>query len=261
VDAPGRCVVAESRSSACSGIATIMFAIAALAHIHIRIDGLRWPSGSVVVACLALGFTIGSFWWLNARQGRLKSFEPYTFAVAFTLAGECRLRFPLVFYNTGATSIVVQNMRLSFPKEPNSMPMYWTTTRTRIMPTAEDAPDFPAVFSVPVRSAPQMFIEFGVVFPGVFPKARDYQVRIEVKLGHRRKWRHLLTFPLQAAHITSPDRYITYSNSPHDLSSEVVAEAEAAMEAFARKVQSFDEAMGNAKNQLRAAGESDKATT
>jgi hypothetical protein len=81
-----------------------------------------------------------------------------------------------------------------------------------------------------------MFIEFGRVFPGVLPSARDYQVRIEVKLGHRRKWRHLLTFPLRAAHITSPDHYITYSNSAHDLTEEVIAEAEAALEEFARKV-------------------------
>jgi hypothetical protein len=81
-----------------------------------------------------------------------------------------------------------------------------------------------------------MFIELGRAFPGVSPRARDYQVRIEVKLGHHRKWRHLVTFPLRAAHITSPDRYITYSNSAHDLTEEVVAEAKAAMEEFARKM-------------------------
>jgi pilus assembly protein TadC len=27
---------------------------------------------SLLIACLALAFTIGSFWWLNVRQGRLK---------------------------------------------------------------------------------------------------------------------------------------------------------------------------------------------
>jgi len=214
-----------------------MFAITALAHVHIRIDSLRWPSGSVVISCLALGFTIGAFWVLNARQGRLKSFEPHTFAAGFTLGGEVRLRFPLVLYNTGAKPIVVQNMRLSFPKEVSSEPLHWTTTRIRIKPTSDDGHEFPAVFSVPGRSTLQMFVEFGIVFPGVWPRARDYQVRIEVKLGHRRKWRHLLTFPLRAAHITSPDRYITYSNSAHDLTEEVIAEAKAAMDEFARKVQ------------------------
>jgi hypothetical protein len=146
------------------------------------------------------------------------------------------VRFPLVFYNTGAKPIIIQNMKLSFPKESNSKPLHWTTTRTRMMPTPDDGPDLPAVFSIPGRSALQMFVEFGAVFPGVSPKARDYQARIEVKLGHRRQWRHLLTFPLRAAHITSRDRYITYSNSPHDLTREVISEAEVRMDEFARKV-------------------------
>jgi hypothetical protein len=40
--------------------------ITTVAHIHIRVAG---PWLSIVVASLALLFTIGSFWWLNARQG------------------------------------------------------------------------------------------------------------------------------------------------------------------------------------------------
>jgi hypothetical protein len=129
---PGPTVLWRSPVVRPAPIATIMFEIAALAHIHIRIDGLQWPSAGVVVGCLALGFTIGSFWWLNARQGRQKSVEPRSFAAALTLQGEVRLRFPLV----------VQNMRLSFPKEPGSMPLHWTMTRARIKPTSDDGHEF-----------------------------------------------------------------------------------------------------------------------
>src|SRR6266496_3174530 len=88
--------------------------IAVLAHVHIKVAG---PWASIAVASLALVFTIGSFWWLNARQGRLKSFEPQSFAACRT-PDILRLRFPLVFYNTGAKPIVVQDMRLSFPLSP-----------------------------------------------------------------------------------------------------------------------------------------------
>jgi hypothetical protein len=59
---------------------------------------------SFLIACLALTFTIGSFWWLNARQGRLTSFEPHSFA-AVAIPMQSRVRFPLVLYNTGAKPI------------------------------------------------------------------------------------------------------------------------------------------------------------
>jgi hypothetical protein len=216
---------------------TIVATVSTPAHIHIQIDGLHWPSGTVPVASLALVFTIGSFWWLNGRRGRLKSFEPHSFALGIMPADLVMLlRFPLVFYNTGATPIIIQDMRLTFPKEPHataSLP--WRNTRSQIMPGSDDRGTLPAVFSIPGRTAQQMFIEFGGPFPGVIPKARDYQAVIEVKLGHRRKWKKLISFTIRAAHITSIDHYIAYSNALHDLTPEIIAEAEASLENFARR--------------------------
>lgn len=200
--------------------------ITALAHIHIQIAG---PWLSIAVASLALLFTIGSFWWLNARQGKLKSFEPQSFAACRT-PDTLRLRFPLVLYNTGAKPIIVQDMRLRFSNEPRwRMPLPWTTTRSQLKPASDDSYAFPAVFSVPGRSAQQMFVEFGGSFPKVAPLARDYEVRIEVKVGYSGNWKQLVTFTFRGAHITDPDRYIAYSNSPHDLTEETVRESEAAL--------------------------------
>jgi len=53
-----------------------------------------------------------------------------------------------------------------------------------------------------------------------------------VKVGHRKNWVHLVTFTLRGGHITHPDSYITYSNSPHDLDEKIVRESEAALEAL-----------------------------
>lgn len=198
--------------------------ISAPAHIHIRVAG---PWLSIVVASLALLFTIGSFWWLNARQGRLKSFEPQSFAACRT-PDTLRLLFPLVLYNTGAKPIVVQDLRLRFASEPRwQMPLPWTGTRSGL---AADDHAFPAVLSIPGRSAQQMFVEFGGSFPEVTPLARDYEARIEAKVGHRKNWKRLITFTLRGAHITHPDRYIAYSNSPHDLTEATVKESEAALQ-------------------------------
>src|SRR6266487_3495961 len=120
--------------------------IAVLAHVHIKVAG---PWASIAVASLALLFTVGSFWWLNARQGRLKSFEPHSFAACRT-PDRLRLRFPLVLYNTGAKPIVVQDMQLSFPEEPRwKLPLPWITTRSQLNPTSDEGYDFLAVFSLP----------------------------------------------------------------------------------------------------------------
>jgi hypothetical protein len=166
---------------------------------------------SIFIACLALAFTIGSFWWLHARHGALVSFEPQTFAAAAT-PQQSRVRLPVVLFNTGAIPIVVQDMQLRFPEGQGTI-LPWALTRSQLKPASDDGYVFPAVFSVPGRSTEQMFIEFGGPFAGAVP-AGDCQAQIDVKLGHRDGWDHLLTFTLRASRITDPHRFITYSNRP-----------------------------------------------
>lgn len=207
--------------------------IATPAHVHIQIAG-PWPS--VAIASLALLFTVGSFWWLNARQGRLKSSEPQSFAACRT-PDKLRLLFPLVIYNSGATPIIVQDMQLNFPRNHAGRRLYRGQRHALSSRQLMTGWTFPAVFSIPGRSAQQMFIEFGGPFPDVTPLARDYQIRIEVKVVHRKRWKHLVTFTLRAAHVTHPERYITYSNSAHDLTEETVRESKAALERLTSKLQ------------------------
>ncbi|MFF9640534.1 hypothetical protein [Kitasatospora aureofaciens] len=204
------------------------------------------PAAAIVAGC-ALLFTIGSFWWLNARRGRLQSFEPHTFAGCAT-SSVTLLRIPLVLYNTGAKPIIVQDLQLRFPDEPAfiaSLP--WRTTRNQLKPAPDDGHAFPAVFAVKGRTAEQLFVEFGAPFPGFLPEARDYRVSIEAKLGHRQGWIgfrtdrvELLAFTLRVGHMVSPDAYITYSNSPRDLSAGDVQKANDALEALARKLAGTD---------------------
>src|SRR4030095_13763081 len=126
-----------------------------LAHLHIEFPELQWPPASVIVPCLALVVTIGFFWTLNARQGRLKSFEPHSFAfVIEPLTLIALVRLPLVPYNTGAKPIIVQNIRLSFPKEAQRVsPMPWRTARSQIKPEGSEDHALPAVFSISGRAA------------------------------------------------------------------------------------------------------------
>src|SRR5205823_3680098 len=102
---------------------------------------------------------------------------------------------------------------------------------------ADDGAKMPAGFAIPGRVAEQLFIEFGGPFPGLTLSARDYQVRIEARLGHKKGWRKMLTFTLRAGQISFPEQYIAYSNSPFDLTDAIKAKAETAFAEVMRKVQ------------------------
>jgi hypothetical protein len=168
------------------------------------------------IATLALLFTVASFWWLQARQGRLRSYPPHSFAF-YRIPNKVRLRFPLVLYNTGPKPIVVQDMRLSFPQQPGVTPIPWRTSRSQLMPEKGDGIQLPAVFSVPGRQAQQHFIEFGIdvdnPLSGIDLSAGEYLVQVEVLLGHRKRWKRLVSFPLGAKDLELPSPYIAYSNT------------------------------------------------
>jgi hypothetical protein len=79
------------------------------------------------------------------------------------------------------------------------------------------------------REAQQLFVEFEAPFTGFVPEARDYEVQIQVRVGHRKGWRPLLTFTLRAANIIDPDQYTVYNNAPLELTKEDQRRADAAL--------------------------------
>ncbi|WAU84862.1 hypothetical protein O1Q96_37330 [Streptomyces sp. Qhu-G9] len=195
------------------------------------------PAAAFVGAC-ALVFTVASFWWLNARQGRLKSWEPLTFAGAVTVS-QSRIRFPVVFYNTGAKPIVVRDLRISFRDDDlvSTTPLPWTSSRSHLRPEEDDGVKLPAAFAVPGRSAEQLFIEFGTSKPRYFvPEARPCQVAIEALLGHKEGWRELVVFTWHADRLVNPSAYIAYRNLAEAVEGDGSDVAVAALDAVAASV-------------------------
>jgi hypothetical protein len=168
---------------------------------------------AVAIAVCALLFTVLSFWWLNVRRGKLKSFQPFSFAAVLN-TDLIRIRLPIVFHNTGAAPIVIQNLRIAFPDEPNAKPLPWVAARSHIKPEEKDGHAFPAVFSVPGRTAIQTFQEFGAKSLGFKLRAKSYRIRLEAKLGHKEEWQSIVNFTLEACRIEHPENFITYDNSP-----------------------------------------------
>lgn len=212
-----------------------------------------WTPAAIIAGC-ALVFTVASFWLIHMRRGKLKSFEPHTFAAAISRnPDQFRIRFPFVFHNSGAVPIVIQNLRIRFldesgaelppwvatmsyikPEEKSGAePLPWVATRSHIKPEADDGHAFPAVFSVAGRTASQTFQEFGasgVSSPGFILGAKDYRVRLEAKLGHKDDWHPILTFTLQAWRISAPENFITYDNTPGSISEDDRQEVQLGLE-------------------------------
>jgi hypothetical protein len=87
----------------------------------------------------------------------------------------------------------------------------------------------PAGFAVAGREAQQLFMEFEAPCAGSLLEPRDHKVQIQVRVGHRKGWRPLLTFTLRAANIIDRDRYTVYSNAPVELTKEDRKKADAAL--------------------------------
>jgi hypothetical protein len=179
---------------------------------------------------MALLFTVATFWWLNARLGGLKSWEPQTYALSLS-EQFVRIRLPLVMYNTGARPIVVLDMRLRFLKETEVLwPMRWTGTAEELMPKPDDEVVAPAGFAIAGRTAEQLIVGFTVPSPGVVPESRDYRVVIEAVLGHKKFWQRILRpgkrwqpfvrFTLRIGHTQYSGSYVAYTNAPIDLEPE-----------------------------------------
>jgi hypothetical protein len=197
-----------------------------------------WLTPSVAIAVLALLFTVGSFWWIQARRGRLRTFPPHSYAGVFT-EQDVILSLPLVLHNTGPAPIVVLDFRLRIDKteqqlewtqgegqlnERPLLPFYmsWRAIQMQLDPAGESHGEkhgerhMPSPFPVEGRHATQKFIEFGRRQPALIPVNGPYTATVEAKLAHRPSWRPLLSFPLHTELVAPEARalYIPQTNDP-----------------------------------------------
>jgi len=166
---------------------------------------------SLVIAVLALLFTVGSFWWLNARAGRLTLATPRTYAYAGS-SGTLRLRFPLTFYNTGAKDLIVEDLRVTSDDFPADL--RWITTRTSIKPQTDDGHEFAKPFAVRGRSTTEVIAEFGDDSWEWRPQPGfEHRVTIQGRLAQSADWKEIASFSWWAP-VKNPDVYITHRNEP-----------------------------------------------
>jgi hypothetical protein len=190
---------------------------------------------ALIVAALALLFTVGSFWWLHARVGRLRAFEPQTFS-AHVAADQTRIILPVMMANTGPVPIVVLAMRLRFADATAEKPMTWDWTRATVDPNGGELMDGASLFSVEGHSTYSLNAEFVGSFPGTIPEPRAYSVTLEALTSKAKHWQRLISWTLQAGNLMHPGNYIAYTNDSDYLTAEERARAAENLSALRAKL-------------------------
>jgi hypothetical protein len=167
---------------------------------------------ALLIAVLALLFTIASFWWLYARRGSLEVGQPG----AYAFARKVRLRLPLAFYNTGARSLIVTDLQAVLVDDPAQQPLRWIATVSELRPDESNERDLATPFAVAGRATREIIPELGHDQGWSPSPSTKYRLRLLAKLHDRGDDWHMLTefdwwAPPNGAEM---NRYIAYRNAP-----------------------------------------------
>lgn len=206
-------------------------------HIHLP----KWVQPSLVVSVLALVFTIASFWWIQVRRGRLRSYPPTSYAGAFP-GTDVRLVLPLVLYNPAPAPITILAFRMRIdphvcricgrghdPTVPATLS--WQAVQGQLEPAGarnevrHGTRVLPSAFPIEGRRAVERFIEFARKDQRLRLADGPYPATVEVLLAHRRLWRwlarrggwrRLVEFELHTELVEKDgrDRWLVRTNDP-----------------------------------------------
>jgi hypothetical protein len=181
----------------------------------------KWAS--VVISSLALAFTLLSFWWMNWRKGKLSVAELQHFAAgkAITSPGDCPntiiIGLPLVIFNTGASPVVVESLRLVSRQDLGTL-LYkaveepiWTSEHPIKIERDE--------FFLPTIIRPNDVVSKNFVFTtGITDRELRldlYSFDLQVKVSDLRDWKRLKHIELDFRHQRS--RLSDQELSPYEL--------------------------------------------
>ena len=166
---------------------------------------------AIVISTCALLFTVGSFWWLYVRPGRLRMTQVRVFS-ADVRRDLARLRIPVTLYNTGPRPLVVVDLRLQVSSDGVSATAPSRSFRRSIKAGPDDLEDLPHPYVVPGRSVVTTFVEF-TVDPRVISTGEPATAALSV-LDDRKSWHEVGATEVRTDSIGDPGSYLTYSNDP-----------------------------------------------
>ncbi|SDR75447.1 hypothetical protein SAMN04488570_0272 [Nocardioides scoriae] len=125
-----------------------------------------------------------------------------------------------MLHNTGATALVVMELRVAFAE---GQFMVWEHTRTTLIPQSDDVQDARTPFSIAGRSTHELVAEFRGTFPGKVPVGRPHRIVVEARSSRGSGWREVLAYDLRLENFVHPVTYIVYTNEQNYLPQEELA--------------------------------------
>jgi hypothetical protein len=167
----------------------------------------------VFISCLALLFTIGSFYWLQARKGRLKLFPVIAFS-GYWNKSRLVLRLPVILFNSGARPRVITALRLvTTDNRGKRIVLECHSFRKTIDPTSEDMEDMAHAYAIPARQVVTKHAHFAVDSLPVFNQAEPASFQVQALVDDSTNWRKMGNVMVHVE-IMYTSSYITYSNNP-----------------------------------------------
>ena len=171
-----------------------------------------------IIATCALLFTVGSFWWLSARAGKLEIVgEPRSYS--FAASGNLILNLPLVFNNSRPLAAIAINLRIRLqePGFPSTLP--FVAIRDAVKPKeGSTGREMATSIVIQGRETRVVCCEFiSAPFDVVLAKPIDVGITVEAFIWRRWRrpvWTPLLMFPLRLSEegVAHGYQYLTYDN-------------------------------------------------
>lgn len=182
---------------------------------------------AVIVSCAALLFGIASFYWMNWRKGKLRVSGPQLgFGAHGSKDGHLVIIVPIVFFNDGASPIIVEDLRLFFLTEADQRPLRFTATLADLkVRLSEVERKLPTQFPVRGREAIRMICEFQRTPGRLLFEERVYPIELRGRLDQNSAWIPLCRFDLNISAYCLPqiNQIIrTYHLDPESRGSEAV---------------------------------------
>ncbi|MDP9987348.1 hypothetical protein J2S98_002515 [Arthrobacter oryzae] len=167
----------------------------------------------IFISCLALLFTVGSFYWIQVRKGRLKLFPVITFS-GYWKKSRLVLRLPVVLFNSGARPRVITALRLTTTdNDGETIILECHSFRRTVDPTADDMEDMAHAYAIPARQVVTKHAHFAVDSLPVFYQPGPTPFQVQALVDASTNWRKLGDVAVHVEIMHTPS-YITYSNNP-----------------------------------------------
>jgi hypothetical protein len=149
------------------------------------------PIAALTISCLALLFTVSSFYWMNWRKGNLHVRGPMlAFAAHGSRDGQLLVAFPIVVFNDGAKPIVIEDMQLFQLPRKDPRPLRFTATWASLKPVEVGTPGRSLATQIIVRGRESLLLvcEFIRVPGELLFEVGLYRFELRGKVDQSHEW-------------------------------------------------------------------------